>query len=250
MCTVIFGQRVWPGVDIVVAANRDERLDRPSAPPAATSVGGVALFAPRDLESGGTWIGVNEHGVVVALTNRFGSGPRAGHRSRGEIVCDALGTASAREAAAALAHVAPATYPGFHCLIADSEFACTVRPVDDAMRVEQLEAGRLYAITERSYGAAGSGRESFLASVLADLAAGAEPQPADWRRLLSTHAGARLAMDGVCVHMDAMNYGTRTAELLRVAMDRASSDWHHMAGRPCVSEMDSLSEAMRTALKW
>lgn len=250
MCTVIFGRRVWPGVELVVAANRDERLDRASAPPAADSVGGVAIFAPRDLESGGTWLGVNEHGLLVALTNRFSAGPTKGQRSRGEIVRRALGARSAEQAVTALAQVTPSSYPGFHCLIADAEHACVVRPVGDSMRVEQLAPGRLYAVTERSYGAAPSGRESLLGSAIADLGAGPEPRIADWCELLATHAGAGLAMDGVCVHMDAMNYGTRSAALLRVTPDRAHSDWQHIPGRPCVTEPLPMGAAMRSALKW
>ncbi len=250
MCTVIFGRRVWPGVDIVLAANRDERLDRASAAPAVASVGGGAMFAPRDLESGGTWIGVNEHGVVVALTNRFGAGPQAGHRSRGAIVRQALGAASAQQAVAALAQVSPSTYPGFHCLIADPGDAWVVRPAGDQMCVEPIGPGRLYAMTERSYGAAPSGREGFLRSALDRLGAGAEPQPAAWHELLATHAGAGLAMDGLCVHMDAMNYGTRSAELLRVTEERARSDWQHIEGRPCVTARTPKGQAMRAALKW
>ncbi|MEZ4267964.1 MAG: NRDE family protein [Myxococcota bacterium] len=259
MCTLIVGWRVWPGVDVLVAANRDERLDRPAAPPAAAISGGVTRFTPRDLEAGGTWIGVNEHGVVAALTNRFGAGPRlaspAGLRSRGEIVDLALGATSAREATAALAGLSPTTYAGFHCVVADSETASVVRRDGERMGVYPLAPGRLHAVTERSFGAAESARVGFLETLLETLSDRPEPAAADWAALLGTHVDQvspdrRHPIDGVCVHLDPMNYGTRSAELIRITSDRSRADWQHIAGRPCVTGLTPVGDAMRSALKW
>jgi hypothetical protein len=62
---------LWLGVDaktpLIVAANRDESYARPSGPPAEIESG---IIAGRDLESGGTWLGMNQHGLFVAVTNR------------------------------------------------------------------------------------------------------------------------------------------------------------------------------------
>jgi uncharacterized protein with NRDE domain len=54
---------------LLLFANRDEAFDRPSSPPSVIE-GDPPILAPRDLEAGGTWLGVNAHGVVAALTNR------------------------------------------------------------------------------------------------------------------------------------------------------------------------------------
>ncbi len=54
---------------LVMAGNRDEFYDRPSEPPTLHDEGERAWLGPRDLRAGGTWFGVNEAGVLAALTN-------------------------------------------------------------------------------------------------------------------------------------------------------------------------------------
>ncbi len=54
---------------LLLAANRDERYDRPSSSPLLWG-GKPRLWAGRDDQAGGTWLAVNEHGVVAAVTNR------------------------------------------------------------------------------------------------------------------------------------------------------------------------------------
>ena len=69
VCTLVFAWQVFPDAPVVAAANRDELLDRPSEPPSVIEEE-PGVVAPRDAEAGGTWIGYNEHGVLVAITNR------------------------------------------------------------------------------------------------------------------------------------------------------------------------------------
>jgi uncharacterized protein with NRDE domain len=64
--------RVWPEAPLVVAANRDEALDRPSGPPRRYPLGERSVLAPEDKVGGGTWLGVNDQGLFVGITNRFG----------------------------------------------------------------------------------------------------------------------------------------------------------------------------------
>src|SRR5512139_989608 len=98
MCTlaVALGQdRRWP---VVVAANRDERLGRPSEPwGLRVGPGGVRFAAPRDVLAGGTWIGISAGGVFAGLTNYhapFDWYPDETRRSRGDIVGLALAAGS------------------------------------------------------------------------------------------------------------------------------------------------------------
>jgi uncharacterized protein with NRDE domain len=72
---------------LLVAANRDERVDRPSAPPAEVEPG---VVAGRDLLAGGTWLGVNSHGLFVALTNRKIPASTPDAPSRGLLAREAL----------------------------------------------------------------------------------------------------------------------------------------------------------------
>lgn len=75
------------GRGLVVAANRDEFLGRPSVPPSEIEPG---IVAGRDLEAGGTWLGVNRHGLFVAVTNRKTPTRTPEARSRGLLALEAL----------------------------------------------------------------------------------------------------------------------------------------------------------------
>ena len=90
MCVLAFAWRAHPRWRLVLAGNRDERHDRPSAPlghwPEAPHV-----LAGRDLEAGGSWLGVSEGGRFAVVTNLSGFGaPEPGRPSRGALAADAL----------------------------------------------------------------------------------------------------------------------------------------------------------------
>jgi len=77
---------------LVVAANRDESYDRP-ARPASFWTQHPNLIAGKDLQQGGTWLGMNRRGQFACLTNvRDGHTPRANAPSRGDLVLDYLTT--------------------------------------------------------------------------------------------------------------------------------------------------------------
>ncbi|MFZ5505659.1 MAG: NRDE family protein, partial [Pseudomonadota bacterium] len=86
MCLIVLGWKQQPDCPLIVAANRDEFHRRPTAAldfwPDAPQV-----LAGRDLQSGGSWMGVSRSGRFAALTNyRDPSTQRADTRSRGELV--------------------------------------------------------------------------------------------------------------------------------------------------------------------
>lgn len=89
MCLLLFAYRLHPRYPLVVAANRDEFHRRPAVP--AQWWEGLPVLAGRDLEAGGTWMGVNRRGRFAAVTNyRDPASHQAGRRSRGELVLAAL----------------------------------------------------------------------------------------------------------------------------------------------------------------
>lgn len=69
MCTLALYFRVFEDYPLVIAANRDEHYDRPSMVPHAWQTSPV-IVAGKDLWAGGTWLGVNEHGLTAAILNR------------------------------------------------------------------------------------------------------------------------------------------------------------------------------------
>src|SRR4051812_49833305 len=90
MCTVVVLFQVHPDYPLVIAANRDERYARASSGPTRLDQPAAAV-AGRDGRRGGTWFGVNDAGVAVAVTDQGPDRDDAPKRSRGLLVLDALG---------------------------------------------------------------------------------------------------------------------------------------------------------------
>ena len=89
MCVLIVAFGEHAEYDLIVAANRDEFHGRPTAP-AEVWTEHPQLLAGRDLEAGGTWLGVDDKGRFAAVTNVRSAHPGAGSRSRGFLVRDFL----------------------------------------------------------------------------------------------------------------------------------------------------------------
>ena len=90
MCILFLAKDCHPDWPLIVAANRDEFFARPSAAMAFWDEHPNVL-AGRDLEAGGTWLGVNRRGRFSAVTNfRTARDPVANARSRGELVAGFL----------------------------------------------------------------------------------------------------------------------------------------------------------------
>lgn len=68
MCTILFSYKSTPGYKLIVAANRDEFLHRSTAPLAYWS-DCKDVLAGRDLQAGGTWLGLNRKGRIGGITN-------------------------------------------------------------------------------------------------------------------------------------------------------------------------------------
>jgi uncharacterized protein with NRDE domain len=120
MCLILVAWRAHPDFPLVVAANRDEFFARPTAP-AGWWDEAPDILAGRDLQAGGTWLGVNRRGVFAGLTNfRDPSRQRPDAPSRGALVAAGLaGEAPVAERLAWLARHGGA-YNGFNLIFSDS----------------------------------------------------------------------------------------------------------------------------------
>ncbi|VVP27781.1 NRDE family protein [Pseudomonas fluorescens] len=89
MCLIVFAWRPGHAQPLIVAANRDEFYARPSLPlaqwPEAPQV-----YAGRDQEAGGTWLGIGDNGRFAALTNIRDPHQPPSRKSRGELVAGYL----------------------------------------------------------------------------------------------------------------------------------------------------------------
>ena len=187
-----------------------------------------------DVRAGGTWLGLNDAGLFVAITNRYtGAAPDPERRSRGDLVTRALGTADALSAARDIEALDGASYNGFHLLIADSTHLAIVWGDGQRMRRHLPRPGSIVHLTERSFGAAPSARELLLTRRLSLLSAGPEPNLDTLGSLLATHADPpEPPTEGLCVHMGP--YATCSSTRLRLASDGAIH-FSYTDGAPCVS---------------
>jgi uncharacterized protein with NRDE domain len=119
MCLIVFAWKARADIPLVVAANRDEWRDRP-AQPAHWWPEHPGMLAGRDLEAGGTWMGITREGRFAAVTNfRDPSERRTAALSRGALVTGfLLANDSPREHLARLAATA-GEYNGFNLILGD-----------------------------------------------------------------------------------------------------------------------------------
>ena len=120
MCLIAFAYKVHPRYSLVVAANRDEFYRRPTAP-ADYWPECPGMLAGRDLEQGGTWLGVTRDGRFAALTNyRDPAANRPDARSRGELVRNYLCGALAAQEYLERVRADGGDYNGFNLLAGDA----------------------------------------------------------------------------------------------------------------------------------
>ncbi|BAV64173.1 NRDE family protein [Sphingobium cloacae] len=89
MCIMAMAWHAHPRWRLLLIGNRDELHARPAAPLDRWKVP-PHLIAGRDLQSGGTWLGVSEEGRCAIVTNRGLGRPDPSKASRGELVTDLL----------------------------------------------------------------------------------------------------------------------------------------------------------------
>jgi uncharacterized protein with NRDE domain len=121
VCLLVVCSRVVPGFPLVVAANRDERLDRPATAITVLRENAPRILGGRDELAGGTWLAVNEHGVVAGLTNRPSAlGRDPSRRSRGELPLFLAAAESADQGVEPFARkVRPSEYNSAWMLVGD-----------------------------------------------------------------------------------------------------------------------------------
>jgi uncharacterized protein with NRDE domain len=124
---VIAYSRVVPGTPLLIAANRDELRARPALAMDVLRDHDPRVLGGRDLVAGGTWLAVNEWGVVAALTNgrsTFSAGVARDpmRPSRGQIPLRLARHRTARDAVAELEQqVRSDAYAACFVLVGDRE---------------------------------------------------------------------------------------------------------------------------------
>lgn len=257
MCLIVFALDALPGCRLLVAANRDEHLDRPTQPLHAWRLdNGTPVVAGRDLHAGGTWLGVTPAGRVAMLTNvreaLVGNAPQ----SRGELVTGWLqGDQPWPDFAQG---IAAERYSGFNLVLGDLRRGEWVwlsnRPADGATQLAPGLVSRM--LPPGVYGLSNAALDTpwpktlRLKQAMHSVVDRAETQlPPDWRQpLLATlldrrqapvealpHTGAprvwEQALSSPFVDYADRRYGTRSSLLLQAGDDEVvMEEWSHERG--------------------
>lgn len=247
VCTIALAWQVFEDAPILFGANRDEQHDRPSESPAHRAWE-TEVVAPLDLESGGTWMGYNEHGLLVAITNRWDDMDRTGDRSRGLLVCDALAYEDAESAIQAVereldGHV----YDGFNLLAVD-ETAALLLESGEQRRVRTLEPGIHVVVNVGANGdydiPDGLDDEGTQQAENAErLRRVLRPEPGEEPDEWLERTGGILGDHeyGVCIHENG--FGTQSSSLIR--MDTDGFQYEHANGPPCEHQYEPVDASLK-----
>ena len=234
MCLLVTASRIVPDEPLIVGANRDEVLDRPSTPVALLSAGPPRVLGGRDELSGGTWLAVNRAGVCAGLTNQpLGDAKDPTKRSRGELPLAAAQCSTAREAVERLARdFDPAEYNGAWMLVGDPTSLWFVDFTGARVVTVELPPG-IHVLENRAVDTP-SAKVDLVREGLGDVgvatATGSgtgldgDAVEAAFRRVLADHRipeGDERPNSGNCVHLDG--FGTRSSCVVRVGT-RARAD--------------------------
>lgn len=235
MCLIVFAWRPSHPTPLIVAANRDEFYARPTLP-LARWPDAPQVYAGRDLEAGGTWMGISDDGRFAALTNIRDPNQPIGLRSRGDLVARYLSGAQSLEDYLAEAAGRAAEYTGFNLLAGDARHLYYLNSADPVpVRLE-----------EGIYGVSNAGLNTPWPKLVKAKAALAghlgDPQPSTLLQLLhdpTPAAQAELPNTGVGLATEALlssvfisspNYGTRASTVLIVNADGSQRMIEHSFG--------------------
>jgi uncharacterized protein with NRDE domain len=200
MCLILLAWRSHAAYPLVVAANRDEFYARPSSAAGWWS-DRPAILAGRDLEAGGTWMGVDRSGSFAAVTNYRGAHEPSAAHSRGALVTGFLQDGQAPAAYMDSVFAQSTSYSGFNLLVADAHELWWMSNRGGTPR--RLEPG-IYGLGNDLLDAPG------LEPAKRRFAEAIDPLPA-LEPLFSALAPARIAGE---------QYGTRCSTVLLLGTDR------------------------------
>lgn len=164
MCLVALFYQRYDDAPVIVGANREEYYARGGEPPRVLEES-PRVVAGVDPTASGTWLGVNEWGVLIAVTNRTRRVVPQRPRSRGLLARDLLRCASAREAAEqATRELREDHYAGCNVLCVDRRTAVVLH-AGDVFEVRELPPG-LHLLTANDVNDSRDVRQEFARSWL------------------------------------------------------------------------------------
>lgn len=241
MCVFSVAYRAIPGCPVFVLTNRDESTRRPTLRPRvfAEPAGRTRWFGPADGQAGGTWLGVNDHGLLAAITNRKKDELPANPRSRGLLCRDVLGCTHASEAIDfVFGELKRHAYAGFNLILLSDESAHVIEAVESPL-VTRLDPG-IHTIGNRSLSARDDARVNATQVLAENLIRGShDPRTLveGAKAICRLHAGEESP--AICLHGDG--WGTVGSTVVALTDDCRESAFHYAPGPPCRTPFEDES---------
>lgn len=227
MCLIVFAWQILPDLPLIAAANRDEFFERPTAP-ACWWEDHPDVYAGRDLQNRGTWMGITRSGRFAAVTNvRSGAPKYPDALSRGLLVANYLASSAAPEEYIAEIASSANRYNGFNLLVgnANQMIWYTNADTDDERNGRALPPG-IYGLCNGTLDSPWPKVVRTKAQFASLLCQGA-PEDAYFEMLTDTTKASdcRLPRTGVpleweralsSVYIDTPEYGTRASTIVHL----------------------------------
>ncbi len=241
VCTLAIYFRSFADYPVVIAANRDEfRALQALAPTVLSEV--PKVVGGKDLKAGGTWLGINQFGMVAGLLNRRSDKADPAARSRGLLCLDALRCATVAEAAGLVRSYRSSDYNPFNLLLASRTDAIVAYDRAGTIDIEPLAPG-FHLLTNldlddfecpkisRSY------RRFAELGGQADFARDPVANRGELARLLADHSTQLDPRSGrpnsLCLHSG--EFGTRSSSMIFLGAAPAQVEHFFAPGPPCVT---------------
>lgn len=244
MCLLAIQYKTARDAPILVAENREEYFDRPTQAPRIQS-GRPRVICGIDKKAGGTWLGVNQHGMFAAVANRSRADVPAEPRSRGLLCREMLNLDSAVKAADYTAkELASGRYAGANFICADSRNALVIHG-GEKIEIVELSPG-LHIVSNSNVNDTTDERQEFVRRLLT------------LQRLDSAVAFLAVASRTFSRKPDAVSrrgvvmygpeYGTVSSTLLSLPKKSHNAVYHYAPGPPSEHSYDDLSALLRQVL--
>ncbi len=244
MCMMAILYQTAQNAPILVAANREERFDRPTQVPKIQS-GSPRVVCGIDQQGGGTWLGVNQHGLFAAVANRKKRGVPVNPRSRGLLCRELLEAHTAKQAYQhALRELETGAYAGANYICADPASAWVIYGGDEIKAIP-LTPG-LHLIGNGNLDDADDPRQEFAMRM---LTLHKLDSPVTFLAVASrafsrqTDAGGRR---GLVINRG--DYGTVSSTLLSLAEKIQQAVYQYCPGSPSEHSYDDFSALLRQVL--
>jgi hypothetical protein len=244
MCTMAIYYRAVRGTPILVAANREERIDRPTQYP-KIQPGTPRVVCGIDRKASGTWLGVNQHGLFCAVLNRPKRHMPLEPRSRGLLCRELLELRNAREASEyAAKELSTGIYAGANYVCADPRFGAVVYG-GDKIDIAEITPG-LHVITNGNMDNFRDERHELVHRMLTlHTLDSAVTFLAVASRTFSRRPDSNGRRGVVILGKE---FGTVSSTLLALSRKIQSSVMQYSSGPPCDNPYDDLSALLRQVL--